>query len=72
MFPLFREAARRTIGIGQFEGQLHGVWYDHRRSHQLREEAPQAYKNIDDVLRAQRDLIKITRRLRPVLCYKGT
>lgn len=69
---LSREAARHKISVRQFERQLRGVWFDHRRSHQLREEAPAAYKDIDDVLRAQRDLIRITRRLRPVLSYKGT
>jgi len=34
---LSREAARRSVGVRQFERQLQGVWYDHRRSHQLRE-----------------------------------
>jgi len=69
---LSREAARHRINIRQFERQLRGVWFDNRRSQQLREEAPEAYKDIADVLRAQRDLIKITRRLRPLLSYKGT
>jgi tRNA-splicing ligase RtcB len=68
---LSREAARCRISVRQFERQLQNIWYDHRRSHQLREEAPEAYKDIDDVLRAQRDLIKITCRLRPLLSYKG-
>jgi tRNA-splicing ligase RtcB len=68
---LSREAARYRISVRQFERQLQGVWFNHCRSHQLREEAPKAYKDIDDVLRAQRDLIKITRRLRPLLSYKG-
>jgi len=68
---LSRDAARHRIGVGQFEHQLRGVWFDHRRSHQLREEAPEAYKDIDDVLRAQRELIKIIRKLRPLLSYKG-
>ncbi|WP_437193259.1 RtcB family protein [Planctomicrobium sp. SH527] len=54
---LSREAARHRISVRQFERQLQGIWFDHRRSHQLREEAPAAYKDIDDVLRAQRDLI---------------
>jgi tRNA-splicing ligase RtcB len=69
---LSREAARCRISVRQFERQLQDVWYDHRRSRQLREEAPAAYKDIDDVLRAQRDLLKITRRLHPLLSYKGT
>lgn len=68
---LSRDAARRSIGIRQFERQVRGVKYDHRRSHALCEEAPEAYKNIEAVLRAQKDLVKIVRRLEPVLCYKG-
>jgi tRNA-splicing ligase RtcB len=69
---LSRSAARRAIGLRQFERQLRGIRYDHRRSLALREEAPAAYKNIESVLRAQKDLVKIVRRLQPVLSYKGT
>ncbi len=69
---LSRTAARQSIGIGAFERQLQGVRFDHRRSGVLREEAPEAYKDIETVLRAQKDLVKIIRRLRPLLSYKGT
>jgi tRNA-splicing ligase RtcB len=37
----------------------------------LRDEAPGAYKDIGAVMRAQRDLVKVVRRLRPVLAWKG-
>lgn len=69
---LSRSAARQAIGVRQFERQLQGLRYDRRRSAALREEAPEAYKNIESVLRAQKELVKIVRRLRPVLSYKGT
>jgi tRNA-splicing ligase RtcB len=68
---LSRSAARQAIGVGQLERQLRGIWFDRRRSAALREESPAAYKNIDHVLRAQSDLLKIHRRLTPRLCYKG-
>lgn len=68
---LSRDAARRSIGVRQFERQVRGIRYDRRRSHELRDESPAAYKNIESVLRAQKDLVKITRRLQPVLSYKG-
>jgi tRNA-splicing ligase RtcB len=68
---LSRSAARRAIGLRQFERQLRGIRYDHRRSLALREEAPAVYKNIESVLRAQKDLLRIVRRLQPVLSYKG-
>lgn len=44
----------------------------YRLSDQLRDEAPAAYKDIRAVLRAQHDLVKATRTLRPILSYKGT
>jgi tRNA-splicing ligase RtcB (3'-phosphate/5'-hydroxy nucleic acid ligase) len=37
----------------------------------LREEAPAAYKDIGKVMRAQRELTRIVRQLRPLLVYKG-
>jgi tRNA-splicing ligase RtcB len=69
---LSRTAARRTITEGDLRRQMNGVWYDHRLSDQLRDEAPSAYKDIRAVLRAQKELVKVTRVLRPVLNYKGT
>jgi tRNA-splicing ligase RtcB len=55
----------------EFRRQMQGVWYDYRLSEKLRDEAPGAYKDIKAVLRAQRDLVKVTRVLRPLLNYKG-
>ena len=68
---LSRHAARQSIGVRDFERQLRGIRYDRRRSLALLDEAPTAYKNIESVLRAQKDLVKITRRLKPLLSYKG-
>jgi hypothetical protein len=39
---------------------MEGVWYDFWLSDKLRDEAPAAYKDIKAVLRAQRDLVKMT------------
>jgi tRNA-splicing ligase RtcB len=68
---LSRHEARRLIAHRQFERELRGVWFDRRRIDALRDEAPSAYKDIVRVLRAQRDLVRIERRLRPILSYKG-
>jgi tRNA-splicing ligase RtcB len=68
---LSRTDARRTISTRDVGRQMRGVWFDHRVAAGLREEAPSAYKDIDAVLRAQRDLVRIVRRLRPVLSFKG-
>ena len=66
-----RSQARRRIGVSELHRQLRGVWFDHRRAEALRDEAPDAYKDIGRVMRAQSELTRIVRRLRPVLSYKG-
>jgi tRNA-splicing ligase RtcB len=68
---LSRDQARRAISPRDLERQLQGIWFDHRLTRHLREEAPQAYKDIQSVMRAQRPLTRITRRLHPILSYKG-
>jgi tRNA-splicing ligase RtcB len=68
---LSRTAARAQVTERELRRQMDGVWYDYRLSDRLRDEAPAAYKDIKAVLRAQRDLLKVTRVLRPVLNYKG-
>lgn len=47
------------------------MWFDHRLAGRLREESPAAYKDVEAVLRQQGDLVRIVRRLRPVLSFKG-
>jgi tRNA-splicing ligase RtcB len=68
---LSRGEAHRTISTRDLTRQLEGIWFDHRRAPQLRDEAPLAYKDIHAVLRAQRDLTRITRTLHPRLSYKA-
>jgi RNA-splicing ligase RtcB len=55
----------------QGPGSARGVWYDYRHADELRDEAPAAYKDIRAVLRAQHDLVKVTRTLRPILNHKA-
>jgi tRNA-splicing ligase RtcB (3'-phosphate/5'-hydroxy nucleic acid ligase) len=50
---------------------MSGVWFDYRQAGSLREEAPAAYKDLRAVLRAQHDLVRVTRTLRPLLAYKS-
>jgi tRNA-splicing ligase RtcB len=68
---LSRTDARRSISRAELVRQLGGVAFDHRRVDALRDEAPGAYKDIDRVMRAQRGLVRIVRRLRPLLSYKA-
>lgn len=67
-----RADARRRISTRAFEREVASVWFDRRIANKLREEAPSAYKDIGEVMKAQRDLVKVTRRVTPVLAYKAT
>jgi tRNA-splicing ligase RtcB (3'-phosphate/5'-hydroxy nucleic acid ligase) len=66
-----RSEARRRVSPRDLHRQLDGVAWDHRRADLLRDEAPTAYKDIQRVMRAQGDLVRIVRRLRPLLSYKA-
>lgn len=68
---LSRTDARRALRAKDVTRELRGVWFDHRLAARLREEAPSAYKDIGGVLRAQAELVRIVRQLRPVLSFKG-
>jgi tRNA-splicing ligase RtcB len=66
-----RGEASKKINVRRLEREMHGVWFDHRHAAMLRDEAPSAYKDIHVVMRAQRQLTRIDRQLRPLLSYKG-
>lgn len=66
-----RDEARRRISESELRSQLGDTFFVDADISHLREEAPSAYKDIREVLRAQKDLVKRVRRLRPVLSYKG-
>lgn len=66
-----RAEAFKAIPAREFNRQMKKVWYDHRLTAKLRDEAPSAYKDIHAVLHAERDLTCVVRRLRPLLSYKG-
>lgn len=66
-----RAEAFKSIRADDLRRQMKHVWYDHRLESKLRDEAPAAYKDIHAVMRAQRELTRIVRRLRPILSYKG-
>lgn len=68
---LSRTEARRAISVEALHEQARGVWFDHRLADRLRDEAPAAYKDIGKVMRAQRELTRIERTLRPLLSFKG-
>ncbi len=69
---LSRHAARRLLSVGDLGAAMgRRTWLDqHARA--LLDEAPQAYKDIEEVMDAQSDLVEVEHRLVQVLNYKGT
>ncbi|MCI0357879.1 MAG: RtcB family protein [Planctomycetaceae bacterium] len=66
-----RGEAAQAISPKQLAREMRGVWFDTSQARQLCDEAPSAYKDVEAVMRAQRELTRIDRVLRPVLSYKG-
>lgn len=66
-----RARARSKVTARDLREQMEGVWYNNRLTGHLRDEAPSAYKDIRVVLKAQKELVRVVRTLRPVLNYKG-
>ena len=66
-----RSEARRVVTTGGLRRRIAGVHTNPTLHARLREEAPQAYKNIRQVMRYQRELVSVVRELEPVLNYKG-
>jgi tRNA-splicing ligase RtcB (3'-phosphate/5'-hydroxy nucleic acid ligase) len=66
-----RTEAKRRISTKELNRQMRGVWFDRAAAARLRDEAPGAYKDVGTVMRAQRELTRIVRRVRPLLVFKG-
>ena len=66
-----RDQARRSVTVRQLQREMAAVWYDRRLAARLCDESPGAYQDIRAVLRAQHDLVRVVRRLTPLLSYKG-
>jgi tRNA-splicing ligase RtcB len=66
-----RTVARERFNRSDLRNQMNGVWYDPRLAKEMCEESPKAYKDLRTVLRAQDELVRVVRTLRPLLVYKG-
>ncbi len=64
-----RAAAKRRFTIADHEQATKGV--ECRKDKDVLDETPGAYKPIDAVMDAQRDLVDIVYTLRQVVCVKG-
>lgn len=66
-----RGNAKRTLDVTEFETQMQGKTWNNDRIKSLLDEAPLAYKDIDQVMEDQKDLVKIVHTLSQVFNYKG-
>lgn len=64
-----RNKAKQAISLEELAQQTEGVVC--RKDAGVLDEAPGAYKNIDDVMEAQTDLVEIVHTLKQVMCLKG-
>jgi tRNA-splicing ligase RtcB len=64
-----RTAARKQFTVAQHEAATRGV--ECRKDMDVIDETPAAYKDIDAVMDAQKDLVEIVHTLKQVICVKG-
>jgi tRNA-splicing ligase RtcB len=64
-----RSAAQKCFTVEDLEAQTHGVIC--RKDKGVLDEIPGAYKNIDEVMANQSDLVDVVHTLKQVLCVKG-
>ena len=69
---LSRTKARKTLTVDSLKESMAGrVWND-RSARALLDEHPASYKDIDQVMADQTDLVSVTAVLRQIVNYKGT
>jgi tRNA-splicing ligase RtcB len=64
-----RNAAQKCFSVQDLQQQTHGVIC--RKDKGVIDEIPGAYKDIDEVMANQSDLVEVVRTLKQVLCVKG-
>ncbi len=64
-----RGEARRRFSVKDHERATEGV--ECRKDKGVIDETPMAYKSIDAVMRAQKDLVEVVHTLKQVVCVKG-
>ena len=64
-----RTKAKKHISVEQHIKDTNGV--ECRKDSGIIDESPRAYKSLDAVMSAQKDLVSIAHRLKPLVCVKG-
>jgi tRNA-splicing ligase RtcB len=67
-----RTQARKLFTSADLAAQMAGKVWLSKRADALVDEIPAAYKDIDQVMADQADLVEVRHTLRQVLNYKGT
>jgi tRNA-splicing ligase RtcB len=66
-----RTRARKELTVESLEADMKGKAWNSHDAKTLLDEHPDAYKNIDVVMEAQKDLVRIDHTLHQILNYKG-
>lgn len=66
-----RTRAKAELTVESLEDKMSGKTWNANRASHLLDEHPDAYKDIDQVMEAQKDLVRIEHTLRQVFNYKG-
>lgn len=66
-----RSDAKTLVTEADVREQLRGITYAKDRARNLRDEAPAVYRDLRTVLEAQRDLVRVTRTLKPLVSFKA-
>lgn len=64
-----RKQAEKSISLEDMRSALEGV--ECAKDESILDEAPQAYKPIDDVIEAERDLVEVVHTFKQFVCVKG-
>lgn len=64
-----RKEAFRKLSMRDLDRDMKGITWS--GSEKLKDEAPRAYKDLHSVIRAQQDLIRVRKQLKPILSVKG-
>jgi tRNA-splicing ligase RtcB len=67
-----RTRARKTLTASSLTRAMEGRTWLGNKASRLVDEHPEAYKDIEEVMRLSADLVEIEHRLRAILNYKGT
>ncbi len=68
---LSRTKARKQLDAADFARQMQGRTWQQENATKLLDEAPDAYKDIHDVMADQEDLVRVTDELTAIVNYKG-